>query len=127
MEPGVRGHSPDGRRGTDAAHSRAFASGFVLASQWGWLASRNACSEAVTSVSTSRSALTTSTVFIGPITKAVFYRVAPDGHYCDGKVNVFDGNDFSEAEIGDVGFRGGVDLASQRWPDGLDPTEFTNA
>ena len=63
-------------------------------------------------------------VFIGPIKRAVFYGAAPDGHWCDGKVNILQGNDFSEAELRDVAFRGGVDLAAQRWSEGLDPTAF---
>ena len=65
-------------------------------------------------------------VFVGPVQRAVFYGAAPDGHSCDGKVNVFQGNDFAEAELVDVGFRGGVDLGAQRWTDGLDPTAFVD-
>lgn len=65
--------------------------------------------------------------FSGKVKKAVFYGRAPGGHGCDGKTNVFEGNDFADATLGDVGFRGGVNAAAQRWPEGLDPTPLMSA
>ena len=53
---------------------------------------------------------------------AVFYGRAPDGHSCDGKVNEIRGNDFRQAQISDnVTWRLGVDLDTQRWPEGYTP------
>ncbi|HEY7071700.1 MAG TPA: hypothetical protein VH479_16355 [Acidimicrobiales bacterium] len=65
--------------------------------------------------------------FVGPVKRAVFYGQAPEGHHCDGKRNVFEGNDFTEAVLHDVGFRGGIDATLQRWREGFDPTPFMNA
>jgi hypothetical protein len=61
-------------------------------------------------------------VFEGPIRTAVFYGRAPDGNFCDGKVNEIRGNDFRAATFSDnVAWRLGVALDSQQWPDGYVP------
>lgn len=66
-------------------------------------------------------------VFEGPIRKAVFYGRAPHGHFCDGKVNEFRDNDFTHATFRDVGFRGNIDPALQRWPPGFDPSQLMSS
>jgi uncharacterized protein YjbI with pentapeptide repeats len=65
--------------------------------------------------------------FVGRVAKAVFYGTAPDGHRCDGKRNTIIGNDFSSADLRDVGFRGGVSLDAQSWPEGFDPSSLIMA
>jgi hypothetical protein len=56
--------------------------------------------------------------FEGRIKGAVFYAHAPAEHGCEGKVNEIVRNDFSDATFDNVGWRGGIDLAAQTWPDG---------
>jgi len=64
--------------------------------------------------------------FVGPVKGAVFYGQAPEGNHYDGKRNMFEGNDFTEAVLHNVGFRGGIDATLQRWSAGFDPTSLMN-
>jgi hypothetical protein len=59
-------------------------------------------------------------VFSGRIEKAVFHGSVPeeDRAQVGRTTNEFSGNDFREAELVDVAFRGGIDLTKQRLPEG---------
>ena len=62
--------------------------------------------------------------FVGPMKTAVFYGTAPVGEdFCSGRRNTIEGNDFTETDFSsnNVAWRGGVDLAAQRWPAGYEP------
>jgi hypothetical protein len=61
-------------------------------------------------------------VFTGQVDGAVLRgELLPDDHERYGRArNVIEGNDFSEAELRDVSFRGGVDLTINRLPQGDD-------
>jgi hypothetical protein len=60
-------------------------------------------------------------VFTGIIHTAVFYGRDPDGSHCGRGRNQFRGNDFTDAQLVDVGFRCGIDTTAQQWPDGYQP------
>lgn len=59
-------------------------------------------------------------VFSGTIRKAVFRGSIPepDQESTGRTENAFSGNDFRDAKLEDVGFRGGIDLEKQRLPQG---------
>jgi len=59
-------------------------------------------------------------VFSGTIRKAVFQGTVPEEDRFEIKrsINEFRGNDFRDAELIDVAFRGGIDLTKQRLPEG---------
>lgn len=58
--------------------------------------------------------------FTGRLRKVIFNGTVPPDRQVDvGRLrNCFEGNDFSQADLFDVGFRTGIDLSKQRLPDG---------
>jgi hypothetical protein len=61
-------------------------------------------------------------VFSGTLKIAMFYAVAPPEHvrFAGRSINEFYGNDFSEAKLLTVDFRGGIDLSRQVLPNGAE-------
>jgi uncharacterized protein YjbI with pentapeptide repeats len=59
--------------------------------------------------------------FEGKVSGAVFYAEAPSGQPCRGKVNEIVHNDFTAAQVTNVGWRGGVNVEAQLWPHGYVP------
>lgn len=60
--------------------------------------------------------------FSGKLKKTVFTAKIPESSqkYLDRDFNKVEGNDFSQVDFSDVGFRGGIDLLKQKLPDSED-------
>jgi hypothetical protein len=68
-------------------------------------------------------------IFSGTIKKAVFWGSIPeeDRDQVGRRTNEFRGNDFSQARLVDVAFRGGIDLAKQKLPESAGYLYLPNA